>query len=696
MNLEGSINLGPDPNSLHDEILGAFKGEIQPVRAPLAYRFGLVLVAMVMVLLPVLYVAIIVLVAFLVYLHLVTNTGLLTLGRGRSALFFILVYFAPLIIGAILVLFMFKPLLSRPPRRTALKSLKPEEEPLLWAFVERICLLLRAPVPRRIEADWQVNASASFRRGLLSMWGDDLVLTIGMPLAAGLNMRQFAGVLAHEFGHFSQGGAMRLTYIIRSINHWFERVVYERDEWDMTIVRWSKQLDIRLGWIAYLARFFVWLTRRILWGLMLIGHGVSSFMLRQMEFDADRNQARLVGSDTFEATMRRLAPLQLAFQAAQGNLGDFYREGRLGDNLPQLVNHNLNQFTPEVHAKIEKVTDEKSTGIFDTHPATAERIARAHQEDAAGIFQLELSTSLLFKDFEAQCEDVTWVLYQHLFGEELERGRLFPIEELLERREAEQVAFGALNRYLQGNYVADRSLPLPEQPDVTGDPANLIAEIDDRRRQIVAGAPQYKATYERYAKVAWKGREQLAPTLAAYEALVGQRLAATLALAGMTNTSEDPSAWQSLKAMEEILPVVRLLEGNLATLVEMRDENLRLVDLFHTLSQNRDDRDLIALLLRQTATVHQLLTNQRRLLNTAEYPFDHYDRQLSLGEFALAALPDVSNPFTVLNAANDLFGNINRLRARVLGQLFLEAENIEQSLGLMPLPEPIAEEKADQ
>ena len=55
-----------------------------------------------------------------------------------------------------------------------------------------------------------------------------MVLLIGLPLAAGLSLRQFAGVLAHEFGHFSQGFGMRLTYVIRSINIWFMRVVYER------------------------------------------------------------------------------------------------------------------------------------------------------------------------------------------------------------------------------------------------------------------------------------------------------------------------------------------------------------------------------------------------------------------------------------------------------------------------------------
>ena len=58
------------------------------------------------------------------------------------------------------------------------------------------------------------------------------MLTIGLPLVAAMDLKQLAGVLAHEFGHFAQGTALRLSYIVRSINAWFARLVYEHNEWD--------------------------------------------------------------------------------------------------------------------------------------------------------------------------------------------------------------------------------------------------------------------------------------------------------------------------------------------------------------------------------------------------------------------------------------------------------------------------------
>src|SRR5205814_4243365 len=188
--------------------------------------------------------------------------------RGRAAIMAVVIYIAPLVIGAIVIVFMFKPLFAPPAKEGRRRSLTPTSDPLLFEFVERICALVGAAMPRRIDIDCDINASASFRRGWLSLiLGRDLVLTIGMPLAAGLSLQQFAGVLAHEFGHFSQGAGMRLTYVVRSINMWFLRVVYQRDEWDEWLESMGGQRDWRIGWVCLVAQGSVWLTWRVWWGL---------------------------------------------------------------------------------------------------------------------------------------------------------------------------------------------------------------------------------------------------------------------------------------------------------------------------------------------------------------------------------------------------------------------------------------------
>ncbi len=275
--------------------LAAFSDGIVPVKTGLLYKAGLTAVAFAMVLLPAIYVGLIVLAAWGVFYHLTNDTWIINNGSG-AILFRLIGYLGPAAAGAILVFFMVKPLFARQQRAVEPLTLDPMQEPLLFGFVEKICALVRAPMPSRIDVDCQVNASASLRHGL---WSRDLVLTIGMPLASGLDMQQFAGVLAHEFGHFAQGAGMRLTYVIRKINFWFARVVYERDRWDVQLDKAAESAGFRIGIVLHTARGCVWLTRRILWALMHAGHAISCFMLRQMEYDADSYEAKLAGERDF-------------------------------------------------------------------------------------------------------------------------------------------------------------------------------------------------------------------------------------------------------------------------------------------------------------------------------------------------------------------------------------------------------------
>ena len=53
--------------------------------------------------------------------------------------------------------------------------------------------------------------------------------------------------MAHEFGHFTQGFGMRISYLVRSISWWFTRVVYQRDQWDERLVEWCQDTDLRFS-----------------------------------------------------------------------------------------------------------------------------------------------------------------------------------------------------------------------------------------------------------------------------------------------------------------------------------------------------------------------------------------------------------------------------------------------------------------
>lgn len=104
---------------------------------------------------------------------------------------------------------------------------------------------------------------------------------------------------------------------------------------------------MHLGVIRYMAQFCIWITRWLLWALMMFGHGISCFMLRQMEYNADSYKILLAGSDGFTSTAKRLYTLSVAHQMAMQSLGDSLEEGRLVDDVPALVIASERHINPE-------------------------------------------------------------------------------------------------------------------------------------------------------------------------------------------------------------------------------------------------------------------------------------------------------------------------------------------------------------
>jgi Zn-dependent protease with chaperone function len=391
-----------------------FTGSFPPRHIPLAYRGGLLLSAFTIVLLPLIYIGLIIATGYGVYLYAIHGTVIF---EGRSGgVGRLVAYAGPLFAGAVLIVFLIKPLFARDAKHAEPLSLDLEKEPRLRAFIAEICRLVGAPMPVRVDLDSQVNASARYRRGLFSLGRHDLVLTIGMPLAAGLSARQFAGVLAHEFGHFAQGAGMAATYIIRSVNNWFARVVFGRDSWDASLESWSRGADFRIAAILWLARGGVWLSRKILHGLMYVAHAITCFQLRQMEFDADYYETQLAGSTAFAETSRELRRLNVAGQSAFNELGSLWSERRLVDDFSGFVALRRAQLPDDLLAKIDGSAADAKTRWSDTHPADAERIAHAHSLGSDGVFQGEGPASALFTDFAATSRAVT----KHYYREQLE------------------------------------------------------------------------------------------------------------------------------------------------------------------------------------------------------------------------------------------------------------------------------------
>src|SRR5205814_8424393 len=128
---------------------------------------GLLLVTFVMLVLPIIYIAMIAAAAWAVYLYATHFTFLLRPSYGTVRIWVgkLVCYFAPLIAGSILVIFMIKPLFRRRPKPPQALAMNPAVEQTLFAFIAHICNTVGAPMPTRVDLTCDLNASAGLRRG---------------------------------------------------------------------------------------------------------------------------------------------------------------------------------------------------------------------------------------------------------------------------------------------------------------------------------------------------------------------------------------------------------------------------------------------------------------------------------------------------------------------------------------------------
>lgn len=721
-------------------LASAFTRPIPARRISIFYQAGLLLVAVAMILLPLIYLGIIGLAGWGVYSHAVENKEILQMGSGgRGRLGAFLLYVAPIVVGVILIAFMVKPLFARRARYIRSHALKREEEPLLFAFVEHLCKAVRAPMPRTIEVDVQVNASAGFQGGMFSLLSNRLTLTIGLPLVAGLSLRQLAGVLGHEFGHFSQGAGMRISYLIRRINAWFARVVHERDAWDEMLVRGARELDIRIGIVFHVARLLVWLTRKILWVLMILGHAISSFLLRQMEYDADRCEALLVGDKTFEETMRRIVTLSVVYQSVMGDLEASWRERRLGDDVGTLVAEKVHELPDKARQQIQDYIEKSRTRLFGSHPGEAARIARVRKLKADGVFHLDAPAVAVFCNYAATARIASLIFYHEVLGSGVRPEHLAATADLQAHRRQTEEESRTFHRYYQGVFAPLVPLMVPDQPlEAAGNPnaeAQSLIESRERFSDYVAVARsarrKYLDTYANYL-TALSARDLIGAGLRIDAASFGLK-SATLETARQTATSLEQALEEStapLKAVGEIA-CARLLSGlrlwlhpnAQGHLTEPACSSTEVGNYYRTLARlgwgvkmfNDLRRDFFCLMgtlkIAQGKEIPEGLVTRiqssvaacSRQLKTIHstyqwepYPFEHSEANITVAGYLMRHVPFKDDIGEVVGAARDTLDHFDALYERLLGRLAIVAEQLETLLNMPAFPEPPEDEEEEK
>jgi Zn-dependent protease with chaperone function len=709
------------------QILGALREQIEPTRSTFMYKLALLGVAGLNLVLPVIYFGLIVLVGHAIY----WNWKYFGPDRGGH---FVVQLGSTLLAGATLI-FLIKPLFARDPKASIPLKIKSDAEPFLYEYVRTICELVKAPVPRTIRLMCEPNAYASFSGGMFGLVTGRMELTIGLPLVTGMSVRQLTGILAHEFGHFSQGGAMRLSFIVRIINAWLFKIVFLRDALDAKLEELSEGGDIRLWPFVKSMQFCIFLSRQLLFGVAWLGNAVSCFLLRQMEYDADRYEARTVGFRTFSSTFSRIQEIGIAHQMALGDLDTFHSEGRLPDNLPLLVVSNVKRITPELRKAFRKLAITQQTGLFDSHPSDRDRIDSARQESAAGVFQLTSQNSnppatVLFANLERICRGITVDFYKEQMGRSFQKKLVYPANELISRRDAEFEAGKALDRYFQVHIPIDRPLPLDaESLSPPPRPQEALQNLKEARERMLAALVEYKPLPERYqhasaaqynalealavidSELKYRGKDfglpnnrpetaqsqlkrvraavqHLAARMLTFESAASERLGAALRLLQVPKVAAaipDGTAWQTEARM--LIKDGRLISEMIGELPALQMLFRRTGALLSHLGNNRPQR-VIEKIVGQLEAMSSQLKLIHDQLEGKPYSFDHADDTVTLQHFVIPYVPEPMDLAGQVAACERLVDRLYTLQIRIFARLSQMAEKVESVLGLAPLPDP--------
>lgn len=453
-------------------------------RPPLAYALGLAGVALAMLLLPAAYAAVCLGTIWLLRWHAASHLGWL-MGPG-SAFLPGIGYVLSLALLSGLILFLLRPFVWGRRRPKADFVLGPDQEPRLYAFVQQICSALGSPAPIRILVSMDVNACARLAPGWANFRDGGLELVLGLPLVRGLELGQFAGVLAHELGHFRQGAAMRLVHGIRSVNHWFARAAAREAAWERDLAASAERMDPMLYGICWCARACALAVRWILQAHAHAGQAVSCLLLREMELQADRDAVRLVGGETFASMALEAKVIEAAWGLANRSLGLALREGNLADDLPGLVAAHTRVFIPEVRRRMERSLLSERTAWFDTHPSLGDRVRRARRSPARGLFHANGPAHTLFSEFGSLSRMATLAFYRSDLGDEFNSSRVMATGDLVTGQSEVQVGEAAVTGYFLG--ILTNLRPLWLTADDLADPADTASPVGAGGSHATEGA----------------------------------------------------------------------------------------------------------------------------------------------------------------------------------------------------------------
>lgn len=335
------------------------------------------------------------------------------LGIGLAGLGVMVLFF--------LVKFMFK---RNKVDRSHLVEVTRQEQPDLYAFIDKLTTEIGAPFPKRIYFSSDVNASVFYDSGFWSMFLPIRKnLQIGLGLVNSLTISEFKAVLAHEFGHFSQR-SMKLGSYVYNVNQVIFNMLYDNQGYCQALESWGNLS----GYFAFFANMTIRIVMGIQWVLQQM-YGIINrthmSLSRQMEFHADSVAASASGSSQLATALLKLDMANLTqqklFQTYNNWLSDNVRASNMFPHHREVMQNFAQEFNLPVESGLPVVDEAASKRLsasrvivndqWASHPSTEDRVTHLKQLNITAANDTEPAW-VIFRDAESVQKQMTDFVYR--------------------------------------------------------------------------------------------------------------------------------------------------------------------------------------------------------------------------------------------------------------------------------------------
>ncbi len=693
------------------ELLKGFRDAAPEVEMSRLERWLLPVFAAGMALLPVLYLTAILGLSYTMYHFASTEGQALVEGAVEDtwesgSFSFVLV----ILLCLYLIFALLSPLFTRQPRERHRVALQRGQELVLFGFVDFLAKVMDTPVPQRIEVVQDPEVSLFHRQ--TDAQSKELVLILGLPLAAGLRLAEWVGLLSRELATYSyRPGGDLLHWILRQHRRG-ERILADYLVYQESL---GHRLDSRVegGEVGvltaiggFLAFVFLSSTRWVVTAFVKLSEWISHTPRRWARRDADRFHRQMVGNTVAASALGKQKAMRQAYAELLETLETL--DGAKKDDSTVLLDHLPAQLAL---ASTPLTTAAKTTDPLATDPQELHGPQRPF--GSLGLFKSSLPSTVLFRDFAGLSQRATVDFYRSLGV----RGvHLEPAEEYLGNLCHPAIAGETLYRYFGGTINSRRPVPVAATLDAKGRTSTeLLTVLGQQRQTFQRNLDAYWATVEDFDVIVdcrlgareafklaevdfehqgmgvgeWKLMEQdavarmqeVSGKLEAFEKQAGQRLMSALLLLTDGQWASRPAAAEVwLRRAPQLLSVVAEVNNNFRSLLELRDRHAVLATLRHIESREEENkRLLLELFEREIDTLYPPILALYKGLGSTRDPF-HIDG-LDIG----LMVRGVANDYYAL--AGDVLRRIYAMYFRSLTELAIIAEQLEVAAGFEPLPD---------